>query len=123
VIQTLVGQEQVYAFGDRTPGRKQLKPGDWLCFHASGKGVIAHAKVLSFPEKKQHPKVRHPEKYPWLFRVGEAKLYLDDPVIIDAEARSRLDAFQSRDLSKSWGWFVQATHKVSANDFKILTKK
>ena len=123
VVQTLVGQEQIYAFGERTPGRKHIKPGDWLCFHASGKGVIAHAKVLSKPEKKHHPKVRHPDKYPWIFEVGEAKLYLNNPVIIDAEIRAKLEAFQNRDLNKSWGWFVQATRKISANDFSILTRE
>ena len=123
VIQTLVGQEQIYAFGERTPGRKHLKPGDWLCFHASGKGVIAHAKVMSRPEKKRHPKVRHPDKYPWVFRVGQAKLYLNNPVFIDAEVRAKLEAFQNRDLNKSWGWFVQATRRISPNDFNILTRR
>lgn len=122
IIQTLVEQEQIYAFGERTPGRKHLKPGDWLCFHASGKGVIAHAKVMSRPEKKPHPKVRHPDKYPWIFRVGQAKLYVNNPVIIDAEVRAKLEAFQNRDLNKSWGWFVQATRSISRNDFNILTR-
>ena len=122
VIQTLVGQEQIYAFGERTPGRKHLKPRDWLCFHASGKGVIAHAKVMSRPEKKHHPKVRHPDRHPWIFRVRQAKLYLNNPVFIDAEVRAKLEAFQNRDLNKSWGWFVQATRRISANDFNILTR-
>ena len=123
VIQTLVRQEGIYAFGERTPGRKHLKPGDWLCFHASGKGVIAHAKVTSKPEKKPHPKVKHPDKYPWVFKVGQAKLYLDNPVIIDAEVRAKLEAFQKRDLSKSWGWYVQATRRIGRNDFNILTRQ
>jgi hypothetical protein len=122
VILTLVKKEQIYAYGERTPGRKQIKPGDWLCFHASGKGVIAHAKVMSMPEKRSHPKVVHPDKYPWTFRVGEATLYLDNPVIINAEVRARLQAFQNRDLDKSWGWFVQATRKITANDFNILIR-
>lgn len=123
VIQNLVEQEKIYAFGERTPGRKRLKPGDWLCFHASGKGVIAHAKVISKPEKKHHPKVRHPDKYPWIFRVGQAKLYLSDPVVIDAEVRTKLEAFQNRDPNKSWGWFVQATRRISADDFNVLTRR
>jgi len=69
-----------------------------------------------------HACIRHPEKYPWIFRVEEAKLYLDDPVFIDAEVRSKLGAFRNRDPGESWGWFVQATRRISANDFKILTK-
>jgi len=122
VIQTLVKQEQIYAFGERTPGRRQIRPGDWLCFHASGKGVIAHAKVMSRPEKKTHPKVLHPDKYPWIFQVGEAKLYPDDPVVIDADVREKLEAFQNRDLNRPWGWFVQATRRISASDFDTLTR-
>lgn len=122
VIQTLVAEEGIYAFGERTPGRRHLKPGDWLCFHASGKGVIAHAKVKSKPEKKPHPKVKHQDKYPWTFQVGDAKLYLNDPVIIDAEVRANLEVFRNRDLNKPWGWFVQATRSISRNDFNILTR-
>jgi hypothetical protein len=37
----------IYAFGDNTPGRKQLKPGDRICFYATGKGIVADAKVVS----------------------------------------------------------------------------
>jgi hypothetical protein len=123
VIETLVGKEKIYAFGERTPGRRNIKPGDWICFHASGKGVIAHAKVKSIPKKKPHPKVKHPNKYPWVFRVGKATLYLNNPVVIDAEVRAKLDAFKNRDLNKPWGWFVQATRAISSNDFNTLTKQ
>jgi hypothetical protein len=46
-VKLLVGREHVYAFGDGTPGRKLIKPGDWICFYATGKGIIAHAKITS----------------------------------------------------------------------------
>lgn len=122
VIQTLVGDEKIYAFGERTPGRKQLKPGDWICFYASDKGVVAHARVKTYPEKKFHPKVREPEKYPWVFSLHEVKLYLDKPVVINSDLRNQLDAFQGRDPSKSWAWFVQATRRITEHDFKLLTR-
>ena len=41
-IRKLVGMEHAYAFGERTPGRKHLTPGDWICFYETGKGVVAH---------------------------------------------------------------------------------
>jgi len=122
-VKTLVSEERIYAFGERTPGRKHLKPGDWICFYATGKGVIAHAQVMSRPERKTHPKVHEAEKYPWMFKVGKSALYLEEPIIIDAELRSRLEAFRGRDLNKPWAWFVQATRKVSNHDFDILTKR
>jgi len=121
-IKTLVGEEEIFAYGERTPGRKFLKPGDWICFYATGKGAIGHAKVLSRPEKKPHSKVLDPEKYPWTFRVGEIKLYLDNPNKIDAEMRGKLDAFRGKPLQKAWGWFLYSTRKISENDFKLITR-
>ena len=123
VIQTLVGDTGIYAFGERTPGRAKLKPGDWICFYASGKGVAGHAKVSSAPEKTPHPKVRHSDKYPWVFSLTEGVLYLDNPVVIDLEPRARLEAFKGRDPSKSWAWFVQGTHEMTERDFSMLTRQ
>ncbi len=121
VIRTLVGEEGVYAFGERTPGRKRLKPGDWICFYATGTGIVAHAQVQSSPEKTLHPRVRHAEQYPWVFRLHHSHLYLEAPRVIDAALRSQLEAFRDRDPATSWAWFVQATRSVSAHDFQVLT--
>jgi hypothetical protein len=122
-IKLLVGQEHIYAFGDGTPGRKLIKSGDWICFYATGKGVIAHAKIVSTPEKKPHRLLRHPEKYPWTFQLDNVALYPDAPVVINAEARSSLDAFQGRDPNTPWAWFVQATHKLTEHDFNLLIRR
>jgi len=121
VIQTLVGQEKVYAFGERTPGRKHIKVGDWICFFATGVGVVGHARVASIPERKGHPKLRNPEKYPWVFKVDKTALYLKNPVVIDAATRGRLSVFRGRDPNRPWAWFVQATRKVTEQDFRVLT--
>jgi hypothetical protein len=122
VIQQLIGTEGIYAFSERAPGRKRLKPGDWIAFYANGTGVVAHAKVVSFPEHKPHPSVRHSETYPWVFRVEVPCLYLDKPIVIDATVRSQLDAFRGRDVSTSWAWFVQSTSRLkNVHDFYILT--
>jgi len=121
VIENLVGQEQIYAFGERTPGRRHLVPGDWICFYATTKGVVAHARVLTKPEKRIHSKV-DAEAYPWLFSLESSRLYLDQPIVIDASLRNQLDAFRGRDPNKSWAWFVQATRRISAHDFNILTQ-
>lgn len=122
-IDTLAGKERIYAFGERTPGRKYLKPGDWICFYATTKGIVAHAKVLTKPEKKSHHKLRHPEKYLWLIRIDNTQLYIDEPTIIDASLRNQLDCFKDRDPNKSWAWFVQCTRKISKHDFEILTRQ
>ena len=92
-----------------------------MCFYAAGKGVVAHATVASAPQKKPHPSLRHPDKYPWVFKVEDVQLYLDEPIAVDAEMRSRLDEFKGRDLSKPWAWFVQATRSLTNQDFDALT--
>ena len=123
VISTLVGTHGMYAFGERTPGRSQVQPGDWICFYAAGKGIVAHAQVVSAPEKMVHPSVRHPDQYPWVLRVEHVHLYVEEPVVLDAALRRQLEAFHHRDEEKSWAWFVQATHRVTAHDFTVLTQR
>jgi hypothetical protein len=124
VVQTLLEREHVYAFGDRTPGRKHIKPGDWICFYATTKGVVAHAQIASAPEFKPHRSVRQPDKYPWTFRLTDIHLYLDQPTVISAEIRAHLDAFDGRDPNTAyWAWFVQATHRLSAHDFNLITRQ
>lgn len=82
-------QRDIYAFGDNTPGRKRIKPGDWICFYANGKGVVAHAKAESCPEHKPHKAVHDSARYPWVFRVSNTALYPDKPVVIDRDLRAR----------------------------------
>jgi hypothetical protein len=120
-ILDLVGREHIYAFGERTPGRTKLKPGDWICFYASGTGVIAHARVKTAPERMSHPKIRQPAKFTHLVKLEKVKLYPDTPIILNLELRSQLAAFQHRDQHKSWAWFVQGTHQVDQGDFAKLT--
>jgi hypothetical protein len=120
-IERLVGKERIFAFGDKTPGRKRIKPGDWICFYANGSGVVAHARVASTPEKKPNKVIRDATRFPWVFRLEEPVLYLNAPVVIDADLRSRLEDFQGRDPKKSWAWYVQGTGNITEHDFKILT--
>lgn len=121
-IESLVGQAHIYAFGDRTPGRRHLKSGDWICFYASGKGVVAHAQISSVAQKKPDSRVHHPEKYPWTFSLKSPSIYVEQPIVIDATTRAQLDYFKGRDQSKPWAWFVQATRKITKHDFEILTR-
>lgn len=122
VIRSLVGEHSIYAISERTPGRRRIKPGDRICFYATTKGVVAHARITTNPEKRSHPAVRDPDKYNWVFELKETQLYLDAPVVIDTLLRNGLDEFQGRDPNKSWAWFVQATRSVTQHDFRILTK-
>ncbi len=110
-----------YVFGDRTTGRKALKPGDRIAFYESGVGVVAEAEVDSRAEERELPNLRYPERYRWAFRVKNARYFFEEPVVIDVALRAKLDAFRERDPEGSWSWLVQGTRKLTAHDFAILT--
>ena len=57
-IKKLVANEKIYAFGERTPGRKTIKPGDKICFYEAAKGVVAHAEVVTKPKHDLNPIIR-----------------------------------------------------------------
>lgn len=88
-IQHLVGREHLYGFGEKTPGRKHVKPGDRIAFYAAGNGVVADARVTSRPQNAPHQAIRDAEKYPWTFRLEDAHLYLDNPIVIDEAMRGQ----------------------------------
>jgi hypothetical protein len=121
IVKKLLGAG-IYAFGDKTPGRRVIKPGDWICFYASGLGVVAHAKVKSSPQNAPHKLVRHKDKFPWTFQVEGVKIYSDNPVMISESVRGQLDAFKKRDPTKAWSWLVQGTRRLSKHDFEVLTR-
>jgi hypothetical protein len=112
----------IYAVSENSLGRK-VKPGDWICFYATATGVVAHARVKSPPVQKHHLLVKHPEKYPYVFKVDSVSIYTENPVVLSAELRAKLDAFQGRDPSKRWAWFVQGTGRVTKQDFMLLTRQ
>ena len=121
-IERLLIKNKFYAFGERTPGRSEIKQGDKICFYASGKGTMAFATVASSPIKKSHPAIKDPERYPWLFDLIDPHVNYENPIAIDSSVRAKLDAFKDKDPNTTvWSWFVQSTRKISENDFKILT--
>ncbi|MHB8927665.1 MAG: EVE domain-containing protein [Bacillota bacterium] len=123
VIKSLLGAG-IYALGERTPGRKALKQGDWICFYASGIGVIAHARVKSPPNRRRTNRlVRHPDRFPYVFELDQVSVYSDRPTTLSPDIRSRLDAFKDRDQSKPWAWFVQGTGRLSKHDYFLLTQQ
>ena len=122
-LQRLIVEENIWAFGENTPGRKSVKPGDWVCFYLSKKGVVAHGQVSSNPTYLKHPKVRDPDKYPWVFKLINTVVYPEFPTRFDGSLRKRLDSFKGRNPNKRWGWFVQSNRKITEYDFNNLIKK
>lgn len=127
VIHRLVGQDKIYGYGESTPGRKELAPGDKIAFYASGEGVVGHAEVASHPKKRDVPRdhltIPDAEEYPYIFRLQNPVLHLDEPIVIDQEVRANLDAFEDSDPEAAWGWFVVSTSRLTKHDFEALTRQ
>ncbi len=122
-LQRLIVDEKIWAFGENTPGRKLIQPGDWVCFYLSKKGVVAHGQVASNPTYQKNPKERVPEKYPWVFNLVNIVVYPKTPVPLDENLRRDLDALKNRDTKSRWGWFVQSNRRVSETDFNKLIRR
>src|SRR5262249_22569451 len=120
-LQDLLGRG-VYAFGERTPGRRLLAAGDRIAFYQSGIGVIAEATVDSRPERKRSSFIHDPIASPWVFRAKQVLYFAENPVAIDTPLRARLDAFQGRDPKRRWAWLVQTARIVTEHAFRLLTR-
>lgn len=111
-IKRLIVDENIWAYGINTTGRQLVKPKDWACFHLSEYGIVAHAKIMTYPKKMRHPKVKNPVQYPWVFSLGNISVYLQDPIKVSEKIRRQLNAFEKDDpvlkdnTIKNWGWFV-----------------
>lgn len=116
----------LWGFWESTPGRKSIRQGDWIAFYAAGEGVLAFARVadganlLISPDEWPEPVPQEKPVYKLLLAdVG----WLATANKLDAATRARLDAFQGRDPTGNWSWLVQTTRRVSAADFRRLTKQ
>jgi hypothetical protein len=121
-IENLVGKHSMWVFGQKTPNRTKVKPGDRVAFYQGSVGVVATAEVATAPEDKPMPDiVKDPMKYRWTFQLKKTHLFLDEPVVIDAAMRANLDEFAGREPGKMWAWFVFATRMITEHDFQLLT--
>lgn len=121
IIQKLVGERKAYAFGWKAHGRKSLKVGDWICFYIAKRGIVGHAKVISPPQETIHDWIPHAERFPWVFNLEDVQLYLPHPIRLELTTRKQLEAFKGRENEENFGWFVQSTHRISQNDYAVLT--
>ncbi|HEY5181423.1 MAG TPA: hypothetical protein VIK31_13650 [Propionibacteriaceae bacterium] len=93
-----------------------------MAFYQASVGIVATAEVATLPEDKAMPGiVKDPTKYRWIFKLTDTHLFLEQPTVIDAAMRLKLDAFAEKDPTKVWSWFVFATRLLTEHDFALLT--
>jgi hypothetical protein len=111
----------MWGLGQRTGYRKAFRPGDRLCFYAVRIGVVAECTVVSPAfelDQKESPKPHL--DVPYGIRLKDVRWFENMPIALTTDVRTELSAFQGRDLSKGWAWFVQGTSKLTAEDFELL---
>ena len=109
-----------YVFAENAPHLNKLKAGDRLCFYVSGLGVAAEVEILSHPRRTEVPFSRRGREFPYEVEVARARFFFNRPVKIDAELRSRLDAFRDRYRETNWALFVRTMTWLTAHDFSLL---
>jgi len=120
-LYNLVGKGR-YVFSDNTPGRKQIKPGDYICFYLKEVGVAATAEVTSYPDNDPKNIIEKYEAYPWFFKLKNVEIFLDNPIIINKESKNKLKWFEDKDPNYTIGLFLSWTHDLPEQDFKMLTE-
>jgi hypothetical protein len=110
----------LWGLGQRTGYRKSFAPGDRLCFYAARIGVVVEAVAAS--ESFELSRRRNPStvEVPYAVELEDVH-WFDEPVELTADVRRQLSAFEGRDLSKGWAWFVQGTSKLTESDFGLFT--
>jgi hypothetical protein len=116
-----------WGMGESTPNRRKLKADDKVCFYVVGYGVAATATVagaatsLLAKEDLAPELVDYYSTPPYGVPLENVK-WLDPAVVITAEVRAALDAFEGKAVTgKSWAWLVQTSRTLSAHDYRIIT--
>jgi len=103
--------------------RKRITTNDVCCFYAKGVGIIARAvvtgPVVDVVRAHEWPGTEAPSED--VFRVPLRDVVWLEEATDVAPLRPDLDAFRGKDLTRTWGWFVQSTGRLSEHDFKLLT--
>jgi hypothetical protein len=110
----------LWGLGQRTGYRKSFAPGDRLCFYAVRIGVVTECMVDSPSFELSRRENPSTVEVTYAIRLRGVR-WFKEPVELTADLRSQLSAFQGRDPSKGWAWFVQGTSKLTEDDFHLLT--
>lgn len=121
-LNELLIKRGIYAFGEDTPGKNQIRPGDHICMYMTQRGIAAEAIVESYPEYDANKIIEGFEEYPWLFKVKDVKVYTETPLPVNKEFEEKLEYFKDHPRSNI-GFFLQSTHKITKNDYGTLTQQ
>jgi len=112
-----------YVFGWSVHITTRIDAGDRICFYEKKVGVVANATIAGRPSRESPPSNPTPGRFPWAIPVKDVLYFFDNPTVVDAALRARMDAFRKRDPFSPWSWFVQVTHEVTEHDYELLVHR
>ncbi len=115
-------EQNIYVLKDSTPGKNKIKPGDFICFYRTGKGIIADAQVTTFAKRNPKTVPLGYEEFPWILEVDKVRIYTDNPVFIDKKTYIQLEECKNAKEGYNLGLFVKRTHQITEEDFNLLNK-
>jgi hypothetical protein len=112
----------IWGMGKSTAGRKHFRPGDSVCFYATGFGVVAIAKLAGLADTPlEDDDVPGGPPKDTLYRVPLAGIeWLASPIAITKAVRANLDILKGKPIDAAWGWVVQSTCRLSEHDYHLL---
>jgi hypothetical protein len=90
IVERVVGRRRL--FGLRHTGSRQTvpRPGDRICFHIAGSGIVGHAEVVSVA--KDGVGIRDASRFSHVLHLAQPELHLAAPVLPPPGIHRRLDA-------------------------------
>lgn len=114
-LRLVVAGRHLYGVPANGNGSPSARPGDALCFHIHGKGVVGHARVEALANG--HAAIRAPHRFRQLLQIDQLSLHLDKPIPLDADTQLRLRSVPWRGARPS-----STLIKMSAESYRTLTR-
>jgi hypothetical protein len=91
-LERVVAKRLTFGIADATASGRAVQPGDRICFHVSGSGVVGHARVASLAGGSGG--LRDAHRFRQILHLQGLELFLAAPVPADAETQLRLRTAQ-----------------------------
>jgi hypothetical protein len=96
-------------------GSPAARPGDAICFHIAGKGVVGHARVQALANGDAA--IRGPHRFRQLLQIDALSLHLDKPMPLDPDTQLRLRSVPWRGARPG-----STLIKMSPESYRTLTR-
>ena len=91
-LERVVAKRLTFGVADVTAAGRAVQPGDRICFHVAGSGVVGHARVASLADGTVG--LRDAHRFRQILHLEGLELHLGAPVPADAETQLRLRTAQ-----------------------------